>query len=183
MTLNTVPIQSDSAWLLLKPGSKQKMRGVMLLYPDKLAGVPVTVEYWGAFLGGLTGGLAFAWVNDLAWGLALLVGFLAGKAIGKTLDRKLAIKAVADGPEAATIIPLDQVTSLRLDRLRRLGGMISTGTLIVTTADGAEYGFRLRGRNGSLQTRIATALARLGHQVVATSNGLAVTPRAAASGA
>src|ERR1700749_178111 len=123
MTLNTVPIQSESAWLLLKPGARQKMRGVVLLYPDKLAGVPVTVEYWGIFLGGLTGGLACAWVNDLVWGLGLFTGLLLGQAIGKALDRKLAIKAVADGPEAATIIPLDQVTSLRLDRSARLGGL------------------------------------------------------------
>ena len=51
MTASARPIRSDSAWLLLRPGTRQKMRGVLLLYPDKLVGVPVALEYWGIVLG------------------------------------------------------------------------------------------------------------------------------------
>ena len=182
VTASTRPIRSDSAWLLLEAGTRQKMRGVVLLYPDKLAGVPVAVEYWGMFLGGLTGGLAYP-SYGIGWGLALVAGLWLGGAIGKTIDRKLAVKAVADGPEAATIIPLELVTSVRIDRSTRLGGMVSTATMVVTTADGTEYGFRVRGRSGSLQAGLATALTRLGREVRATAGGLAITPRAAGGGA
>ena len=63
MTASARPIRSDPAWLLLKPGTRQKMRGVMLLYPDKLVGVPVALEYWGIVLGGLIAGLAYPWDN------------------------------------------------------------------------------------------------------------------------
>jgi hypothetical protein len=154
----------------------------MLLYPDKLAGVPVTVEYWGMFVGGLTGGLAYPSYN-IGWSLALIAGLWLGGATGKAVDRKLATKAVADGPEAATIIPLELVTSVRIDRSTRLGGMVSTGTMVVTTADGTEYGFRVRGRSGSMQAAIATALAGLGREVRATTGGLAITPHAAGNAA
>ena len=150
----------------------------MLLYPDKLAGVPVTVEYWGIFLGGLTAGLAYP-ADNIFWGVALVAGLWLGGAIGKAADRKLATKAVADGPEAATIIPLDLVARLRIDRYTRLGGLVSAGTLVVTTADGTEYGFRVRGRSSALQVGIATALAGLGREVRATPLGLEVIPPAA----
>jgi hypothetical protein len=182
MTASTRPIRSDSAWLLLKPGTKRKMRGVMLLYPDKLAGVPVMVEYWGIFLGGLIGGFAYPWDNT-GWGVALVAGLWLGGAIGKAVDRKLAVKAVAAGPEAATIIPLDLVTGVRIDRHTRLGGMVSIGTMVVTTTDGAEYGFRVRGRTGSMQASIATALAGTGREVRATRLGLTVIPQALGNGA
>jgi hypothetical protein len=150
----------------------------MLLYPDKLAGVPVTVEYWGIFLGGLTAGLAYP-ADNIFWGVVLVAGLWLGGAIGKAADRKLATKAVADGPEAATIIPLDLVARLRIDRYTRLGGLVSVGTLVVTTADGTEYGFRVRGRSSVLQVGIATALAGLGREVRATALGLEVIPPAA----
>jgi hypothetical protein len=49
----------------------------------------------------------------------------------------------------------------------------------VTTADGTEYGFRVRGRSSALQVGIATALAGLGREVRATPQGLEVIPPAA----
>ena len=127
MMAPTRPIRSDSAWLLLKPGTRRKMRGVMLLYPDKLVGVPVALEYWGIVLGGLIAGLAY--------------------------------------PST------------------RLGGMVSIGTMVVTTADGAEYGFRVRGLSGSMQASLAAALTRLGREVRATTGGLTITPDPAGDGA
>jgi hypothetical protein len=161
MTALTRPIRSDSAWLLLKAGTRQKMRGVMLLYPDKLAGVPVALEYLGIMLGGLIAGLAYPWGN-FTWALVLIAGIWLGGAIGRAVDRRQAIKAV-DDPEAATIIPLDTIVSLRTESSARLGGFVApTETLVVTTAKGTEYGFRVRGRAGDMQAGIASALARLG---------------------
>ena len=180
MTAPTRPIRSDSAWLLLKAGTRQKMRGVVLLYPDKLVGVPVALEYWGILLGGLIAGLAYPWSN-FTWALVLIAGIWLGGVIGRAVDRRRAIKAVGD-PEAATIIPLGLVTSVRIDRSTRLGGMVSIGTLVVTTADGTEYGFRVRGLSGSMQASLAAALTRLGREVRATTGGLTITPHAAGDG-
>jgi len=153
----------------------------MLLYPDKLAGVPVATEYWGFMLGGLIAGLAYPWGN-FTWALVFVAGLWLGGVTGRAVDRRQAIKAVGD-PEAATVIPLELVTGVRIDRSTRLGGMVSIGAMVVTTADGAEYGFRLRGRSGSMQAGLATALAGLGREVRATTDGLAITPHAAGNGA
>ena len=98
----------------------------------------------------------------------------AGSAIGRAVDRGLAAKTVAEAPQGATIIPLDMVASLQTFRPTRLGSLFSGETLVVTTADGTEYGFR--GRAG-LQNDIAGALAGLGREVRATTTGLAVNPR------
>jgi len=180
MTASARPLRSDSAWLLLKPGTRRKMRGIVLLYPDKLVGVPVALEYWGIVLGGLIAGLAYPWGN-FTWALVLIAGIWLGGAIGRAVDRRQAIKAVGD-PEAATIIPLGLVTSVRIDRSTRLGGMVSIGTMVVTTADGTEYGFRVRGLSGSMQASLAAALTGLGREVRATTGGLAITPHPAGDG-
>jgi hypothetical protein len=55
--------------------------------------------------------------------------------------------------------------------------------MVVTTADGAEYGFRVRGLSGSMQASLAAALTRLGREVRATTGGLAITPHPAGDGA
>lgn len=132
MAASTGFIQSESAWLL-RPGggARKKMKGVMLLYPDKLAGVPV--------------------------------------------------RAVATDPGNVTIIPLGAITALRTERFQGLGGLFGCENVVVTTADGTEYGFR--GRIGYLQADIASALSRAGHQVRATPRGLAVIPHTASDGA
>jgi hypothetical protein len=87
---------------------------------------------------------------------------------------------MAAGGAGATIIPLARIDSLRTDRSARLGGLFATETMVVTTADGTEYGFR--GRTGSLPAEIAGALASHGREVRATPLGLAVTPRAVGNG-
>ena len=98
------------------------------------------------------------------------------------MDRRQAIKAVGD-PEAATIIPLDTIVSLRTERSARLGGFVAPAeTLVVTTAKGTEYGFRVRGLSGSMQASLAAALTRLGREVRATTGGLTITPHAAGDG-
>jgi hypothetical protein len=181
MTDSTKPIRSESARFLV--GGTRKGQGVVLLYPDKLASVRVHAELWGYIVGPLAlAAAAFPIAHTIgAWpgasgALHGVIAILLGGMIGRPVDRWLAAKAVADGPERATIIPLDMVTSLRSDRSAGFAGWFITETLVVTTADGTQYGFR--GRTGHLQNDIAGALAGLGREVRATTAGLTVTPQA-----
>jgi hypothetical protein len=171
------PIQSESTRLLVDGNKTGK--GVVLLYPDKLASARVMVEYVGIFIGALIAVAAYPFGAAIGV-LAVMVGIWLGGAAGRAIDRKLAIEAVAGGPPGATIIPLDTVISLRTDRSAGLGGWYVTETLTVTTADGTEYGFR--GRTGYLQAEIAGAIASHGREVRATPLGLEVTPQAIGNG-
>jgi hypothetical protein len=181
MANNIKPIRSESARFLV--GGTRKGQGVVLLYPDKLAKVSVYAEMWGYFVGPLVvAAAAFPIVRITgAWpefygALQGALGVMLGGAAGRAVDRGLAAKAVAEAPQGATIIPLDMVASLQTFRPTRLGSLFRGETLVVTTADGTEYGFR--GRTGNLQNDIASALAGLGREVRATTTGLAVNSRA-----
>ena len=177
MAESAYPIQSESARFLVD--GTRKGRGVVLVYPDKVASVSVLAETWGVILGGVIA--AFAYPADEAIGvLAVMVGIWLGGALGRAVDRMVAIRTVARGPEGVRSIPLDMIIGMRADRSAGLGGFFITETLVVTTADGTEYGFR--GRTGYLQADIAGALAGLGREVRATPLGLEVTPQAVGSG-
>ena len=155
--------------------------GVVLLYPDRLASVNVRAELWGCFFGPVAM-VAAGWpVTADAGAFHAIIGVLLGSTIGRFIDRRRAARKMAAGGAGATIIPLDAIGSLRTDRTTRWSGQFAVETLVVTTADGTEYGFR--GRVGSLQTEIAGALAGLGRAVRATPLGLAVTPQPVSSGA
>ena len=155
--------------------------GMVMLYPDRLATVSVRAELWGCFFGPLVM-VAAAWpVTETLGAFHAFIGVLLGSTIGRLIDRRRAVRKMAAGGAGATIIPLEAIGSLRTDRTTRLNGMIAIETLVVTTADGTEYGFR--GRIGSLQTEIAGTLAGLGREVRATPLGLAVTPQPVSNGA
>ena len=178
ITESAYPIQSQSARFGVD--GRKNGRGVVLVYPDKIASVSVLAELWGVVLGAVIA--AFAYPADGAIGvLTLMVGIWMGGALGRAVDRKVAIRTVARGPEGVRTIPLDTIIGMRADRSAGLGDFFVTETLVVTTADGTEYGFR--GRTGYLQASIAGALAGLGREVRATPAGLAVTPQAAVNGA
>ena len=155
--------------------------GVVTLYPDRLASVKVRAELWGCLFGPAVF-VAAGWpaTGTLAAFHAFL-GVLVGSYVGRYIDRRRAARKMAAGGADVTIIPLDRIDSLRTDRSTRLGGQAAIETLVVTTADGTEYGFC--GRAGSLQAGIASALAERGRDVRATPLGLAVTPRAVGNGA
>ena len=155
--------------------------GVVLLYPDRLASVNVRAELWGCFFGPVAM-VAAGWpVTADAGAFHAIIGVLLGSTIGRFIDRRRAARKMAAGGAGATIIPLDAIGSLRTDRTTRWSGQFAVETLVVTTADGTEYGFR--GRIGSLQTEIAGTLAGLGREVRATPLGLAVTPQPVSNGA
>ena len=168
------PIRSESVRFLV--GGIRKGQGVVLLYPDKLASAKTHAELWGCVLGTFAVAAATYPFAHTLGGLTAVIGVWLGAAIGRSVDRGLAARAVADGPMNATIIPLDMVASLQTLRSDWFGGLFSGETLVVTTADGSQYGFR--GRTGHLQTDIAGVLAGLGREVRATTTGLAVTSRA-----
>lgn len=154
--------------------------GVVLLYPDRLASVNVRAELWGCFLGPIAF-VAASWpVTESMGALNAVVGVLLGSTIGRYADRRTAARKMADGGAGATIIPLGTIDSLRTDRSTRVGGMFAVETMVVTTADGTEYGFR--GRTGSLPAEIAGALTSHGREVRATPLGLAVAPQTVGNG-
>ena len=155
--------------------------GVALLYPDRLATVSVRAELWGCFFGPVAM-VAAGWpVTEDAGAFHAIIGVLLGSTIGRFIDRRRAARKMAAGGAGATIIPLDRIDSLRTDRTTRWSGQFAVETLVVTTADGTEYGFR--GRIGSLPAEIAGTLAGLGREVRATPLGLAVTPQPVSNGA
>lgn len=178
---------ADSAALIRSESARRYVDGrmgrwgVVMLYPDRLASVNVRAELWGCFFGPVVM-VAAGWpVTEDAGAFHAIVGVLLGSAIGRFIDRRRAARKMAAGGAGATIIPLDAIGSLRTDRTTRWGGQFAVETLVVTTADGTEYGFR--GRIGSLPTEIAGTLAGLGREVRATPLGLAVTPQPVSSGA
>ena len=176
MTENARPIRSESARFLVN-GTRHG-RGVVLVYPDKIASVSVLAEIWGIALG--SAAAAFAFPADQAIGvLAIMVAVWLGAMLGRAVDRKIAIRTVARGPGGVAAIPLEEVIAMRADRSAGLGNFFITETLVVTTADGTEHGFR--GRTAHLQADIAGALAGLGREVRATALGLEVTPQPAVS--
>ena len=180
MTDRIKPIQSESTFFHLDGSRKGK--GVVLLYPDRLVSVKIYVEYvcWFVMLL-IMDVVAYRVFHVIASWLVPFSGILLGGVIGRAVDRWLAPGMVAPGAGNTTIIPLDKISSLRTDRSAGLAGLFPTETVVVTTADGTEYGFF--GRTGSLQADIASALAERGREVRATPLGLAVTPRAVDSGA
>jgi hypothetical protein len=179
MAEGTSPIRSESARRYVD--GRRARWGVVLLYPDKLASVNVRSELWGCFLGPVIM-VAASWpVTESLGALNAIIGVLMGSTIGRFADRRTAARRMADGGAGATVIPLGRIDSLRTDRSTRLGGMFAVETMVVTTADGTEYGFC--GRIGSLPAEIAGVLASHGREVRATALGLAVTPQAVGNGA
>jgi hypothetical protein len=175
MAEGTRPTRTESVWL--RVDGIKKGKGVLLLYPDKLASVKVRAELWFWVLTILVLGIpARRFAPDFAV-LAPALGVIVGGLIGRAVDRKLADRAMARGSGRATIIPLDTIVSLRTGRSRGLGDWFVTETLVVTTADGTQYTFV--GRTGNVLADIAGAIASHGLEVRATPAGLAVTPRAA----
>jgi hypothetical protein len=180
MTDRIKPIRSESTFFRLDGNRKGK--GVVLLYPDRLVNVKIYVEYvcWFVMLL-IMDVVAYRISHVIASWLVPFFGILLGGVIGRAVERWLAPGMVAPGAGNTTIIPLDEISSLRTDRSGGLAGLFPTETVVVTTADGTEYGFL--GRTGYLQADIASALAELGRDVRATPLGLEVLPQAVGNGA
>jgi hypothetical protein len=84
---------------------------------------------------------------------------------------------VAAGGENVTVIPLDSITSLQARKSRGwLSGryLLSGQHLVVTTAEGAEYGFGVKLDKWSID--LTNALTARGREARTTPQGMAVTP-------
>lgn len=78
---------------------------------------------------------------------------------------------MAAGGDKVTVIPLDAITSLQT---RKSKGWLAGQHLIVTTADGAEYGFGVKLDKWSAD--LTNALTARGREVRSTPQGMAVIP-------
>ena len=169
-----IPIQSQSARFRLDGTGRG--RGLVLLYPDKLAAVSSPAELWGIFLGPLVlGAIVYPLVHDLG-ALGAATGVLVGGWIGVGIGKRLAATKVDADGVGVTVKLLERIASLRLRKSAGISGWLSGQALLVTSADGAEYEFR--GRLNGWQADLATALTVRGHEIRVTPEGITVTLQA-----
>ena len=166
------PIQSSSA--RFRVGGIGRGQGIVLLYPDKLAAVNSSAERWGIFLGPLALIAISHFLFPDAQELGSAVGVVVGGWIGQGIGRWLAVGSAAANHDGARLIPLDQVASVRFRKSAGFSGWLMGQTLLVTTADGAEYEFR--GRLNGWQVALAGVLTVSGRDVHVTPRGITVTP-------
>jgi hypothetical protein len=98
--------------------------------------------------------------------------------IGGAIAKSKAANKVASGGDGVTVIPLDSVASLQTRKSTGIGGWLGGQSLLVTTADGAEYRFGVKLDKWS--AGLASALTARGCGVLTTPQGMAVTPASSA---
>jgi hypothetical protein len=172
MTDNGTPIRSQVARFLVS-GAKHG-RGYVLLYPDHLTTVVSPADIVG-YLGGpmVFVGFAIPLFHLIGW-LGVAIAALMGRQSGGAFNKWQAIRDAAAAGDGVTVIPLDLITGVWTTKSQGFGGLWGFRTLVVTTADGTEYGFR--GRMDNWQTYLASALAARGREVRATPDGMTITP-------
>jgi len=170
-TDSETPVQRQTTRLLM--GGKTRGYGTLLLYPGKLASVRSEAVRIGTFVG-----LIVVWSPSLLiaphsgpGALGALIGLGGGRLIGGAIAKSRAAAKVAPGGDNVTVISLDSITSLQT---RKSTGWLRGQHLIVTTADGAEYGFGVKLDKWSAD--LTNALTARGREVRTTPQGLAVTP-------
>ena len=172
MAGSEVVIRKQTARLV---GVGSKGQGTLLLYPDKLVHVHSQAIRWGTSLGLI---VVFAASFALAQGgpgaLGALIGAGGGWMIGATIARSQAAAKAAAAGDGVTVIPLDSVTGMEARKSAGIGGRLGGQSLLVTTADGAEYGLGVK--LDSWSADLTRALAARGHGVVPTAEGMAITP-------
>ncbi len=174
LTEGGIPIQRQLA--RFRVSGTGRGRGIVLLYPDKLAAVNSSAELWGIFLGSIVLIAASHLLFHDLRELGSAAGVLAGGWIGQGIGKRLAAGRVAANGEGVRLIPLDLITSVQFRKSGRIRGWLTGQALLVTTADGAEYEFR--GRMDGWQAALAGTLTVRGCDVHPTPQGVTVTPRA-----
>jgi hypothetical protein len=171
MTDGETPVRRQTTRLLM--GGKARGYATLLLYPDKLAAVSSGVVRLTT-----PAGLVVAFILAIfipphtgPGALGALIGAGVGYLIGAAIANSRAAAKVATGGDDVTVIPLDSITSLEMRKSKVwLGGQ----HLVVTTADGAQYGFKVKLERWSAD--LAKALAARGREVRSTPQGMTVTP-------
>jgi len=174
MTGSDMPIRKQLARLMSEKASRRE--GTVLLYPDKLAHVNSQAPAWGAGTGfAVILIVSFAVFHGGPGAIGGLIGAGAGWLIGSAIAKSQAPGKVAAGGQGVTVIPLDSITSLQTSKSSGIGGRQS---LLVTTADGAEY--KLSVKLDSWSADLTSALTARGSGVQTTAGGMAVIPAAGA---
>jgi hypothetical protein len=170
-TDSETPVRQQTTRLLM--GGKTRGYGTLLLYPDKLASVGSEAVRIGTFVGLIVVSSPSLLIppHSGPGALGALIGLGGGRLIGGAIAKSRAAAKVAAGGDNVTVIPLDSITSLQA---RKSTGWLSGQHLIVTTADGAEYGFGVKLDKWSAD--LTNALTARGREVRTTPQGMAVTP-------
>lgn len=164
------PVRRQTTRLLA--GGKTKGYGTLLLYPDKLATVRSRAVRIGMIVGAIAvfGPSLLIPPNTGPGALGALIGVGGGYLIGGAIAKSQAATKVAAGDSNVTVIPLDSIRSLETKKSK---GWLGGQHLIVTTADGAQYGFGVKLDRWSAD--LANALAARGCEARTTPQGMAVT--------
>ena len=150
-------------------------RGIVLLYPDKLAAVNSSAQLWGIFLGPIVLiALSHLLLHDIRE-LGSAAGVLAGNWIGQVIAKRRAVTRVAANRDGVRLVPLDSITSVQSTKSAGILYWLTGQVLLVTTADGTEYEFR--GMMAGWQDAIAGALAVRGREVHAVRDVITVMPQ------
>jgi hypothetical protein len=174
LKVSRIPIQAQAARFLV--GGARCKRGYVLLYPDSLTTVISPADPVGYLAGPMVFvGSGVPLYHLIGW-LGVVVGALMGGYAGDSYNKLRATKDAPAHGDGVTVIPLDSVTGVRNITSQGIGGWWGFQTLVVTTADGAEYGFR--GKMASWQAYLTSALALRGRTVRGTAGGISVLPGA-----
>jgi hypothetical protein len=173
MTDRKTPTRGQSATIFVN-GTKRG-EGMLLLYPDELAAVIIgSIAPW-IYIGVPAAYLAVWYLAFHKIGTGLVaIWYVAGWWIWQGLSRRRAARKVAAGGDGVTIIPLDQVTSIRCRKAWKRANWLGIRQMTVTTADGTEYTF-----NGLMEQwhdHLAKALSAHGREVYAEAETITVMP-------
>src|ERR1700757_824098 len=172
MTDSGVPIQSQTATFLA--GGAKRGEGHLLLYPGNLPAVISKVETWAYLVWALIAAAIAVPLLHRIWWLGIAVGSVIGGQAGEAVNRRRAIRKGSAGGDGVTVIPLDLITSAQTRKPAGWAGRWGVRILVVTTADGTEYGFR--GQMGNWQAYLTSALAMRGRAVRRTAEGITIRP-------
>jgi hypothetical protein len=169
------PSHGQSATFFVN-GAKQR-EGMLLLYPDKLIAVKTgSVRAWiYVLVPAVYLAVYYALYHTIGWG-PLAIWYLAGWWAWQAIDKKRAARKVAAGGDGVTVIPLDQVTSVRSRKGRKAARWLGMRNMTVTTADGTEY--RFDGLMEQWHDHLAKALTAHGREVHVAAGTITVMPRA-----
>ncbi len=170
MTDSGISIRSQAA--RFSAGGASRGRGMVLLYPDRLAAVITPTDTFGYLVGpAIYAAVALPLFHTIGW-LGIAAGSAIGGGAGNAILKRRAIRKAAAGGDGVTVIPLDQVTGVRTRKPAGIGGWWGYRVLAVTTADGVEYGFH--GIMEKWQAHLARALTARGRQVHTVPEGITV---------
>jgi hypothetical protein len=168
-----IPLRKDPARVF--GAGARRGQGTLLLYSDKLAHVRSQAAGWAGSVGFAVIAIAsFALAHGGPGALGGAIGAGGGWMIGAAIAKSQAAGKVAAGGDRVTVIPLDSIASLQTVKSAGIAGRLGGQSLLVTTADRAQYRFGVKLDKWSAD--LASALTARGRDVRTTREGMAITP-------